>query len=105
MTWLRRIWERVCGTRLALVEAENARLLDTNAALEEENSALRREVRALENSLLSGAGVAPLPGVEEVKAKPIQRIRRLSLHQRQRVHELKTTPKKEENGRTQSSVQ
>jgi hypothetical protein len=95
MSWLRRIWERVCGTRLALLEAENAQLLETNAVLEEELALARRDIRALENSLLTGAGVAPLASVEEVKSKPIQRIRRLSLHQRQRVHEAKTTPKEE----------
>lgn len=104
MTWLRQIWERVCGTRLALIEAENSLLLETNAVLEEELASARRDIRALENSLLSGAGVAPLSELEEVKTKPIQRIRRLSLLQRQRVHEMKTTPKQEEkrvaNGRT-----
>lgn len=103
MNWLRNIWERVCGTRLALIEAENARFRETNAVLEEELASARREIRALENSLLSGAGVAPLAPIEDLKTKPIQRVRRLSLLQRQRVHELKTLPKQEEksvaNGR------
>jgi hypothetical protein len=70
-------------------------LEETNAVLEEELAASRREIRNLENSLLTGAGVAPLPGLEEVKAKPITRIRRLSLHQRQRVFQAATMPKEE----------
>jgi hypothetical protein len=70
-------------------------LEETVAALEEENAALRKDNRALQNSLLSGAGVTPLPEFEEVKPKPINRIRRLSLHQRQRVFQMATMPKKE----------
>lgn len=89
MTWLRQIWERVCGTRLALVEAENESLLATNAALEDENYRLRAEQRALTNSLLSGAGVAPLPPVNEEPPKPIQRIRRLTVHQQRHADLVK----------------
>jgi hypothetical protein len=102
---LRRTWERICGTRLALVEAQNGLLAETNSVLEEELAAARREIRTLENSLLSGAGVSPLPPVEEVKTKKIQRIRRLSLHQRQKVYEAQTAPKKEENGRSEGRIQ
>jgi hypothetical protein len=71
-------------------------LEETNAVLELELDALRKDYRRLENSLLSGAGVAPLPEFEEVKAKPVKRIRRLSLHQKQRMFALETMPKKEE---------
>lgn len=89
MAWLRQIWERVCGTRLALVEAENELLLATNRALEEENFRLRAEQRALTNSLLSGAGIAPLPPVNEEPPKPISRIRRLTVHQQRHADLVK----------------
>jgi hypothetical protein len=89
MTWLRQLWQRISGIRLALVESENRLLIETNAALEEENYRLRGEVRALTNSLLSGAGVTPLPPVNEEPPKPIQRIRHLTVHQERRLNELK----------------
>jgi hypothetical protein len=69
------------------------KLEETVAVLEEENAALRKDNRALQNSLLSGAGVAPLPEFEEIKPKAIHRIRNLSLHQRQRVFQMSTMPK------------
>lgn len=95
MNWFKQKWERVCGTRLALTLQENAQLRETNAVLEEELLAARKEIRALENTALSATGHTPLPGFEEVETKPIQRVRHLSLHQRQRFHEIKTWPKKE----------
>ncbi len=75
--------------------AYTRQLEETNAVLELENEALRKDIRALENSILSGAGITPLPEFQEVKPKPVQRIRRLSLHQRQRVFQMNTMPKKE----------
>ena len=89
MIWqrIRAAWHWLCTSRYT------RQLEETNAVLEEELAAKAREIRALENSLLSGAGVAPLPPVEEVKSKPIQRIRRLSLHQRQKLFEVRTLPK------------
>lgn len=86
MNWLRRFWERVSGIRLALVEAENARLVETNQVLELEVAQLRGEVRALENTVLSQAGVAPLPPLADEAVKPaVNRVRHMTLHQ-QRQH-------------------
>lgn len=97
MTWLRNFWMQLSGAKNAVLEAENARLIETNAVLEEENFALRSELRATVNSLLSGAGVAPLPAFEQEKPKPIQRIRRLTLHQRQQIYPRQTLPKEKQH--------
>lgn len=86
MEWLHNLWLRISGTRLALLEAENERLRETNAVLEEENAALRKDVRALENTVLGQAGVAPLPPAEEVR--PVPRTRHLTVRQQRRREEL-----------------
>lgn len=70
---------------LALTRAENARLAETNAVLEEELSKTRAELRGVINTVLSQAGVTPLPSVAEEAPKPIQRIRHLTLHQKRRA--------------------
>lgn len=84
MKYLRALWYWLTtSTQFALVEAENQRLKETNAALEEENVLLRKESRALTNTILGQAGVAPLPPAEEVK--PVPRMRRMTTQQQRRV--------------------
>lgn len=65
------------------MEAENQRLKETNAAIEEELALVRRENRALTNTILGQAGVAPLPPAEELK--PVPRMRRMTGQQQRRV--------------------
>lgn len=79
---------------LALTKAENERLTETNAALEYELTTLRKDNRALVNAQLKQAGIVTLPDLAEEKPEPIQRIRRLSLHQRQREHARVTDPRR-----------
>jgi len=92
MHWLLQTWRAVTTSkRTALLEAENARLTETNAVLEDELLELRKENRALLNTILSQAGVTPLPSVEEEKPKPVSRIRHLTLHQQRRHDEVVRT--------------
>ncbi len=88
MNWLRDLFT---SKRTALLEAEVSRLRETNLALEAELDQSRRETRAAVNTLLSQAGVAPLPPAEEVKT-PTERMRRLSFQQKQRMYAVKTAP-------------
>src|SRR5271157_2381091 len=90
MTWLYKLWGRIF-TEAALLRAENERLIETNSALELELEALRRDNRALINAQLKQAGIVTLPELAEEKPKPINRVRHLSLHQRQRLSVLKTS--------------
>lgn len=84
MKFLRAIWYWLTtSTQFALIEAENQRLKETNAALEKENAVLRKELRALTNTILGQAGVAPLPPAEELK--PVPRMRRMTSQQQRRV--------------------
>jgi hypothetical protein len=87
--WLRNL---LTSKRTALLEAENMRLRETNLALEAELEQSRKETRAAVNTLLSQAGVTPLPPAEEVKTYP-ERMRRLTWQQRQRLHALETASK------------
>ena|ERR1700758_3201401 len=89
--WLRNLFT---SKRTALLEAENLRLRETNLALEAELEQSRKETRAAVNTLLSQAGVAPLPPAEEVKTHT-ERMRRLTWQQQQRLHALKTMPDSE----------
>lgn len=89
--WLHNL---LTSKRTALLEAENGRLRETNAALEAELEQSRKETRAAVNTLLSQAGVTPLPPAEEVKT-PTQRMRRLTLQQQQRLYAV-TTAKEQE---------
>jgi hypothetical protein len=91
-SWLRNL---VTSKRTALLEAEVSRLRETNLALEAELDQSRKETRAAVNTLLSQAGVAPLPPAEEVKT-PTERMRRLTFQQRQRLHAIATAPKAKE---------
>lgn len=97
MRWMRQIWQRFTGTRLALIEAENKRLRETNFALEDLLEQRDKELRAAINTSLAQAGVAPLPPHEEVKP-PVRKMtmRRLTWQQRQRLYAVATMPKPEE---------
>ena len=90
--WLRNL---LTSKRTALLEAENARLRETNLALEVELDQSRGEVRAAINNSLSQAGVSPLPPHEEVKTE-VPRMRRLTNQQRQRIYAVQTAPKAKE---------
>jgi hypothetical protein len=62
---------------------------------------LRKDNRALVNAQLKQAGIVSLPDLPEEKPEPINRVRRLSLHQRQRIHASATDPRRmmeEKNG-------
>lgn len=71
------------------------RLRETNLALEAELEQSRKETRAAVNTLLSQAGVTPLPPAEEVKTHT-ERMRRLTWQQQQRLHAIATAPKQKE---------
>jgi hypothetical protein len=92
MSWLRNLFT---SKRTALLEAEVSRLRETNLALEAELEQSRKETRAAVNTLLSQAGVAPLPPAEEVKTQT-QRMRRLTFQQKQRLYAVETQPKEQE---------
>jgi hypothetical protein len=87
-SWLRNLFT---SKRTALLEAEVSRLRETNLALEAELEQSRKETRAAVNTLLSQAGVTPLPPAEEVKTYP-ERMRRLTWQQKQRVYAERTRP-------------
>jgi hypothetical protein len=96
--WLKNWWRLITtSTELALVKAENRRLRESNLALEDELENSRAELRAAVNNLLSQAGVAPLPPHEEIKP-PANRMRRLTLGQRQRLYAIATTPAEPKDG-------
>lgn len=96
MNWLKKLWrDWTTSKEMALLQAENKRLKESNFILEDENERLRNELRGAVNTLLSQAGVAPLPGVEEVKTVT-PRIRRMSWQQRQRMYAVETMPKEKE---------
>lgn len=96
MRWLKELWGRwTTSKEVALLQAENQRLWDTNGVLQAELEQSRKETRAAVNTLLGQAGIAPLPPSEEVKP-PAKRFRRLTFQQRQRIHALATVPKREE---------
>ena len=94
MTWeqIRAAWQWL------RTSAYERQLEETVLALEVEVEDLRRDNRALVNAQLKHAGVTALPDLPEVKAPVIPRVRRLSLHQRQRLSILRTSrmPGKEE---------
>ena len=92
MTFLKWIRNFFTSKRTALLEAENVRLRETNLALESELEESRKETRAAVNTLLSQAGVTPLPPAEEVKTHT-ERIRRLTYQQKQRLYAVQTAPK------------
>lgn len=89
--WWRAFW---MSKEVALLRAENEQLAETNRALEEELILLRTDNRALVNAQLKQAGIVSLPELERPKMEPINRVRRLSLHQRQRMHAIATDPRK-----------
>lgn len=91
MKWIKQFWRNLVAEK-ALLKAENKRLRETNFALEEENEQLRKDLRGSLNTLLSQAGVQPLPDAEQVKT-PTGRMRHLTLQQRQRLYAIQTTPK------------
>lgn len=105
MNWLRKLWRRFAGTDAALLRAENKRLGEANFALEDDNEDLRKELRAAVNTVLSQAGVAPLPPHEDLNP-PIRkmRMRRLTWQQKQRLYAAATAPKEKEDGRTERSA-
>ena len=87
LTWLYQTWRALTtSTRTALLEAENARLASTNEALEDENAALRGEVRALVNTALGQAGMAPLPPLTETPKPAASRVRVFSRYQERRIN-------------------
>lgn len=88
MPWLKTLFT---SKRFALLEAENGRLLETNLVLEKELAALKRDNRALINMRLKQSGDA-LPD-EPAEQIIINRVRKLSLHQRQREYAIKTDPR------------
>lgn len=93
MTWLRELWRKwTTSSELALLKAENRRLKEANFALEEELGDTKKELRAAVNNLLSHAGVAPLPPHEETPP-PRNRMRNLTLQQRQRLYAVATAAK------------
>lgn len=91
LNWWRGFWT---SKETALLRAENERLIETNLALEQEIVALRKDNRALVNAQLKQAGIVSLPELADEKPEPINRIRKLSLHQRQRVHSMRTDPQR-----------
>jgi hypothetical protein len=101
MKHLAEFWRSLfTSTETALLRAENKRLKETNFALEDENEQLRKELRGTVNTVLSQAGVAPLPPHEEVKA-PVRKMtmRRLTFQQRQRLYAAVTAPKEKDDAR------
>jgi hypothetical protein len=93
-------------TRCLLAEAENERLTETNLVLEDELAEARRENRAILNLQLQAAGLRTLPEIAPTeKPKPIQRVRRLSLHQQQRLSAFKTGQQAAERAKQGGGVQ
>lgn len=103
MNWLKSLWHEFAVVK-AILQSDNERLQETNIALEIEVAELRRDNRALVNAQLKQAGIVSLPDLEP-KPAAIPRMRRLTLHQRQKEHAFMTDPRRkaeEANGEIKS---